>query len=74
MNHTEVRTHTFRPFDRVLVRDSDTPWRATLYSHKFGERHCCVGGWWDHCVPFEGNEHLLGTTDWTVVRFKRVEE
>ena len=32
--------HTFKPFERVLVRDRDTPWRATLYSHEFDGRHC----------------------------------
>lgn len=55
----------FQPFQRVLVRDHDSlPWRAALYSYKNSEsrHHCCDGTWW-HVLPFDGNEHLLGTTD-----------
>lgn len=58
----------FKPFDRVLVRDRiDNVWVAQLYSHcreDEGYLHFCVGGqFWLQCIPYEGNEHLLGTTD-----------
>lgn len=26
--------------------------------------HCCGGdAYWHHCIPYEGNEHLVGTTN-----------
>lgn len=54
-----------KPFDKVLVRDCKSDyWRATLFSHidKNG-CHYCVWASWHYCIPYEGNEHLLGTTD-----------
>lgn len=65
-----------KPFDKVLVRDenlledsdiTDATWSAALYSHnKFGDNACpyvTTNGHFAQCVPYEGNEHLLGTTD-----------
>lgn len=52
-----------KPFDKVLVRDSKSDyWRATLFSH-INENGCYCGIWasWTYCIPYEGNEHLLGT-------------
>ena len=52
-----------KPFDKVLVRDSKSDyWRATLFSH-INENGCyyCVWAGWIYCIPYEGNEHLLGT-------------
>lgn len=49
----------------VLVRDNNKEWRFVPFSHitngswKFN----AVGTIWEQCIPFEGNEHLLGTTD-----------
>ena len=54
----------FKPFDRVLVRDNKSDyWRASLFSHidKNGN-HYCIWANWHYCIPYEGNEHLLGTT------------
>lgn len=53
-----------KPFDKVLVRDHKSDnWRANLFSHidKNG-CHYCVWDSWHYCIPYEGNEHLLGTT------------
>lgn len=53
-----------KPFDKVLVRDHKSDnWRANLFSHidKNG-CHYCVWASWHYCIPYEGNEHLLGTT------------
>lgn len=53
-----------KPFDKVLVRDGNTrKWEADLFGFKSdtGLYHC-VGGSWSRCIPYEGNEHLLGTT------------
>jgi hypothetical protein len=57
----------FKPFDRVLVRDFDGGvWNAHLYSHldeSCTYIHRTVGeGGYNQCIPYEGNEHLLGTT------------
>lgn len=55
---------TPKPFDKVLVRDSkSSEWRANLFSHKnIDEPYCCVYAGWNYCIPYEGNERLLGTT------------
>ena len=55
---------TPKPFDKVLVRDSkSSKWRANLFSYKnVNEPYCCVYAGWNYCIPYEGNEHLLGTT------------
>lgn len=55
---------TPKPFDKVLVRDSkSSKWRANLFSHKnINEPYYCVYASWNYCIPYEGNEHLLGTT------------
>lgn len=52
-----------KPFDKVLVRDLDThEWRCNFFSHIDEEGYyVCVGSWWLQCIPYEGNEHLLGT-------------
>ena len=59
--------HKFQPFEKVLVRDSDTDkWVADLYGLENEEdqyKHWCVSGRCVYCIPYEGNEHLLGTTD-----------
>ena len=53
-----------KPFGKVLVRDSKSDyWRATLFSH-IDKNGCyyCVWASWNYCIPYEGNESLLGTT------------
>lgn len=56
----------FKPFEKVLVRDSiDDVWRASFFSHikEDDGRYVTTGLRWKFCIPYEGNEHLLGTTD-----------
>ena len=53
--------YAFKPFDKVLVC-VDRHWTADIYSHKDGEKYMCIGGLYDQCIPYEGNEHLLGTS------------
>ena len=58
--------HEFKPFEQVLVRQSDnTEWRVALYSHFNPKENLHVTAWlsWYQCIPYEGNEHLVGTTD-----------
>ncbi len=61
-----MREHEFKPYEKVLVRDyEDSYWRADLFSHsdEANKLFICVGHQWSYCIPYEGNEHLLGTTD-----------
>lgn len=56
----------FKPFEKVLVRDSyDDMWRASFFSHikEDDGRYVTTCFTWKFCIPYEGNEHLLGTTD-----------
>ena len=54
-----------KPFDKVLVRDSKSDnWRANLFGYigkKDGYYHCVYANW-AYCIPYTGNESLLGTT------------
>lgn len=51
-----------KPFDRVLVRDSKSDnWRANLFGYIDNGYHCVFANW-AYCIPYAGNEHLLGTT------------
>lgn len=53
-----------KPFDKVLVRDSEYhAWQVSLYGYKDANLYKCNNGCsWNQCVPYHGNEHLLGTT------------
>lgn len=57
----------FKPFDRVLVRDDiEDLWEINFFSHKankdeYGYR--CLDCYYIYCIPYEGNEELLGTTN-----------
>lgn len=53
-----------KPFDKVLVRDSKSDnWRANLFGYIGKDGYChCVYANWAYCIPYEGNELLLGTS------------
>ncbi len=57
----------FRPFDRVLVRDCDgDEWRCDFFESFSADAPYsfqCLNCEWKQCIPYEGNEHLLGTTE-----------
>ena len=59
----------FKAFDRVLVRDTDQErWQAAFYDQYLTDNgaspHRVIGeGYFSQCIPYAGNEHLLGTTD-----------
>ena len=58
------KVDVLKPFDRVLVRNCKSEnWRANLFGYidKDGF-YCCVWANWAYCIPYAGNEHLLGTT------------
>lgn len=55
---------TLKPFDKVLVRDTNNAvWTAALLSHLREKLFYTVSTWYNQCIPYEGNEHLLGTTN-----------
>ena len=58
----------FKPFDKVLVRDKEEDlWDINFFSHyKENEKYfpyACINTRYRFCIPYECNEHLLGTTD-----------
>ena len=61
------KEYKFKPFDRVLVRDDiEDLWEINFFSHKankdeYGYR--CLDCYYIYCIPYEGNEELLGTTN-----------
>ena len=58
------KNHEFKPFDKVLVRDDDDEeWTCSLFSLKDDGGYNACGLIWNQCIPYEGNEHLVGTTD-----------
>lgn len=58
---------TLKPFDKVLVRDNnEQKWTVDLFSFYdkcLVYKYVCVGHYVNQCIPYEDNEHLLGTTD-----------
>ncbi len=53
----------FKQYDRVLVRNRKQSWKIDLFSHheQFGSYHYrTLGGYYEYCIPFDGNEHLVG--------------
>lgn len=60
---------TLKPFNKVLVRDhSKSCWDIAFYKrydkiNKFYLHHTLGGIVYRQCIPYEGNEHLLGKTD-----------
>lgn len=61
------KEHQFKPFEKVLTRDSkDSLWHIDLYEGMLGDdneyNYSCMAADWVYCIPYEGNEQLLGTT------------
>ena len=65
-----IKKQCFKPFDRVLVRDKDTdPWEADIYlGYNEENKYCpykCASMNHQFCIPYEGNKHILGTTNYS---------
>lgn len=62
---TDQQKTALYPFDKVLVRDGDDDkWVCDIFSHiDENDFYYCVGTRWEQCIHYEGNEHLLGTTN-----------
>lgn len=62
-------TNDLKPFEtRVLVRNKyGYLWKPAIFGYYIKNEitpYCVVGGTcWRQCIPYEGNEHLLGTID-----------
>ena len=63
----------FSPKDWVLVRDTNNNlWKLDIFSHLVEHglaKYVCLGSWYKQCIPYEGNEHLLGHSDPYVAPF-----
>ena len=62
----DLKECQFKPFEKVLVRDSyEDEWRASFFSNirEGYSKYVTTGLVWKFCIPYEGNEHLLGTTN-----------
>ena len=60
-------TQQFAPFQKILVRDNDCDnWRCSIFSHiREGSpyKYVTIDSAWEKCIPYEGNEHLAGTSN-----------
>lgn len=61
--------HKFEPFEKVLCRDyKDSVWDVDFFGFKVKNEtetsfiYRCVGNIYKYCIPYKGNEHLLGTS------------
>lgn len=59
--------YRFETYDKVLMRDyNDLPWLPTMYAYSREGEYCYVsisGSVFKQCIPYEGNEYLVGTTN-----------
>lgn len=55
---------TFRPFDKVLVRNEEQ-WNVDFFNHPLEDGFIvCIGWNWKQCIPYnDKTKHLVGTTD-----------
>ena len=65
---TKFDINTLVPFEsRVLVRDNDyDEWKGAFWSHlrqKADIKYDTIRGAYRQCIPYKGNEHLLGTNN-----------
>ena len=59
---------TLKPFDKVLVRNTNKDyWMISMFGYiSKGDKQyfmCIAKSGFYQCIPYEGNEHLLGTTN-----------
>lgn len=56
--------YSFKPFDKVLVRDSDDEkWSGDFFSYMEDDEAICTGTYWLQCLPYnEETAKLIGTT------------
>ena len=61
----EQNQFKFKPFDKVLVRDTnESIWKVGIFSHydEKSNTYVCVGSYYTQCIPYnEETAHLIGT-------------
>ena len=69
LEKTKFDITTLKPFDKVLVRDEDgQKWMCDIFSY-YDDKNPRYPFWGagrsnsKQCIPYKGNEHLLGTTN-----------
>lgn len=51
-----------KPFDKVLVRNAEYGlWIPALFGMEKDGQYITSAGWQKYCIPYEGNENLIGT-------------
>ena len=51
-----------KPFDKVLVRNAEYGlWIPALFGMEKDGMFITSAGWQKYCIPYEGNENLIGT-------------
>ena len=56
----------FKPFDKVVVKNTSGVWYCDIFSHYEGvyDLFVCVGAKWQKCLPYnEETAKLIGTVD-----------
>lgn len=68
VKHLDMKQNQFefKPFDKVLVRNSAQNWKISLFSHTdYNEtimQFRCINGFYKECIPYnEETAHLIGT-------------
>ena len=65
----KFNSNTLKPFDKVLVRNSDSEnWMIQLFSHviegEAGYPYLCINNPYKYCIPYDDNtKHLVGALD-----------
>ena len=69
-NKPKFDPNTLKPFDKVLVRDTNQcRWKCTLFSHIIGKEDCAfkyatAGRGYIYCIPYnDDTKHLVNTTN-----------
>lgn len=63
ITRVEKKDPHFKTYDKVLVRNRKQCWKIDLFSHyvQFSIYNFrTLGGYYEYCIPFDGNEHLVG--------------
>lgn len=61
-NEKNKGLETMKPFDKVLVRNNEYGlWIPALFGMEKDGQYITSAGWQRYCIPYKGNEHLLGT-------------
>lgn len=64
----DISVCQFKPFEKVLVRNEfGEKWQCNLFDCLFnnedGYNYSCIADSWKQCIPYEGNENLVGRTE-----------